>query len=210
MVGPKELRTTYLVNDGTQLNFRPIHPTDEPRMRELFYKLSEATIYYRFMGYQKRVSRQQIQDFVYIDHRNDVTIVGTMPEAHGEEIIAVGSYYLDQKTNLAEVAFTVADSWQNKGIGTFLLTLSDPDRPAQRHPRLHRRGAARQQSHAGGHQQVQLQDQEPVCRQCPELRNGFRVALSIRPRQPWITIRAAPLILGKWRERAPSRLLGFD
>jgi acyl-CoA hydrolase/GNAT superfamily N-acetyltransferase len=121
MVGPKELRTTYLVNDGTLLNFRPIHPTDEPRMRDLFYKLSEATIYYRFMGYQKRVSRQQIQDFVYIDHRNDVTILGTMPEAHGEEIIAVGSYYLDQKTNLAEVAFTVSDSWQNKGIGTFLL-----------------------------------------------------------------------------------------
>jgi len=117
-VGPKELRTTHLVSDGTLLNFRPIHPTDEPRMRDLFYKLSEATIYYRFMGYQKRVSRQQLQDFVYIDHRNDVTIVGTMPEAHGEDIIAVGSYYLDQKTNLAEVAFTVSDPWQNKGIGT--------------------------------------------------------------------------------------------
>jgi acyl-CoA hydrolase/RimJ/RimL family protein N-acetyltransferase len=121
MVGPKELRTTYLLNDGNQLNFRPIHPTDEPRMRGLFYQLSEATIYYRFMGYQKGVSRQQIQDFVYIDHRNDVTIVGTVPEAHGEEIIAVGSYYLDQKTNLAEVAFTVSDKWQNMGIGTFLL-----------------------------------------------------------------------------------------
>lgn len=121
LVGPKELRTTYLLNDGTQLNFRPIHPTDEPRMRDLFYKLSEATIYYRFMSHQKRVSRHQIQDFVYIDHRNDVTIVGTLPESYGEEIIAVGSYYLDQKTNLAEVAFTVSDKWQNHGIGTFLL-----------------------------------------------------------------------------------------
>lgn len=121
LIGPKELRTTRLIGDGHLLNFRPIHPTDEPRMRELFYSLSEATIYYRFMGYQKRVSRQQIQDFVYIDHRNDVTIVGTLPEAHGEEIVAVGSYYLDAKTNLAEVAFTVLDSWQNKGIGTFLL-----------------------------------------------------------------------------------------
>ncbi len=121
LVGPKELRTTYLLNDGTLLNFRPIHPTDEPRMRDLFYKLSEATIYYRFMSHQRRVSRQQIQDFVYIDHRNDVTIVGTVPEAHGEDIIAVGSYYLDHKTNLAEVAFVVSDSWQNHGIGTFLL-----------------------------------------------------------------------------------------
>lgn len=121
LVGPKELRTTYLLNDGTQLNFRPIHPTDEPRMRDLFYKLSAATIYYRFMSHSKRVSRQQIQDFVYIDHRNDVTIVGTLPEAYGEEIIAVGSYYLDSKTNLAEVAFVVSDQWQNHGIGTFLL-----------------------------------------------------------------------------------------
>ena len=121
LVGPKELRTTYLLNDGQQLNFRAIHPTDEPRMRDLFYKLSEATIYYRFMSHQKRVSRQQIQDFVYIDHRNDVTIVGTVPEAHGDDIIAVGSYYLDPKTNLAEVAFVVGDKWQNRGIGTFLL-----------------------------------------------------------------------------------------
>jgi len=120
-VGPKELRTTYLLNDGTLLNFRPIHPTDEPRMRDLFHKLSAATIYYRFMGYQKFVSRRQIQDFVYIDHRNDVTIVGTLPEAHGEDIVAIGSYYLDPKTNLAEVAFTVADKMQNHGIGTFLL-----------------------------------------------------------------------------------------
>ena len=121
IVGPKELRTSYLLKDGTQMNLRPIHPTDEPRMRDLFYKLSEATIYYRFMSHQKRVSRHQIQDFVYIDHRNDVTIVVTLPEAHGEEIIAVGSYYLDQKTNLAEVAFVVSDQWQNRGIATFLL-----------------------------------------------------------------------------------------
>jgi acyl-CoA hydrolase/RimJ/RimL family protein N-acetyltransferase len=121
LIGPKDLRTTYLLNDGTQLNFRPIHPTDEPRMRDLFHKLSEATIYYRFMSHQKRVSRQQIQDFVYIDHRNDVTIVATLAEAYGEDIIAVGSYYLDPKTNLAEVAFVVGDKWQDHGIGTFLL-----------------------------------------------------------------------------------------
>lgn len=121
MIGPKELRTTHLLNDGTQIYFRPIHPTDEPRMRDLFYRLSEATLYYRFMGHQKRVPRRQIQDFVYIDHRSDVTIVGTVPEADGEQIIAIGSYYLDPKTNMAEVAFTVADSWQEKGIGTFLL-----------------------------------------------------------------------------------------
>ncbi len=78
-------------------------------------------MYYRFMGHQKIVPRKQIQDFVYIDHRNDVAIVGTLPEASGEDIIAVGRYYLDPKTNRAEVAFVVRDQWQNHGIGTFLL-----------------------------------------------------------------------------------------
>ena len=121
LIGPKELRTTYLLNDGTLINFRPIHPTDSPRMRELFHRLSQATIYYRFMSHQQFVPRRQIQDFVYIDHRNDVAIVGTLPEAYGDDIIAIGSYYLDPKTNLAEVAFVVHDEWQNRGIGAFLF-----------------------------------------------------------------------------------------
>ncbi len=121
MVGPKEQRGTYVLDDGTQINFRPIHPTDEPRMRDLFYALSQQTMYYRFMSFRKWVRRTEIQEFVYIDHRNDVTIVATLPEAHGEDIIAVGSFYLDPKTNLAEVAFVVHDRWQNRGIGTYLL-----------------------------------------------------------------------------------------
>ena len=121
MVGPKELRSTYLLPNGTQITFRAVHPTDAPRMRELFYALSQQTMYYRFMSSQKIVSRQQIRDFVYIDHRNDVSIVGTLPEAHGEEILALGNYYLDPKTNRAEVAFVVQDKWQRQGIGTFLL-----------------------------------------------------------------------------------------
>ncbi len=120
-VGPPELRTTYLLDNGTQINFRPIHPTDEPAMKDLFYALSRESIYRRFMAHLKRVSHKQVKNFVYVDHRTEVSIVGTVPEAYGEEIIVVGGYYLDPKTNRAEVAFTVRDDWQNKGIGSFLL-----------------------------------------------------------------------------------------
>ncbi len=121
VIGPKELRTTMLMPDGTQISLRPIHPTDEPRMRSLFYELSQQTLYYRFMSDLKRIPRKQIQDFVYIDHRNDIAIVATVPEAEGEKIVAIGRYYLDPTTNMAEVAFVVHDDWQRRGIGTFMF-----------------------------------------------------------------------------------------
>jgi acyl-CoA hydrolase/GNAT superfamily N-acetyltransferase len=122
VIGPKEFRTTRLLEDGTQVTFRPIHPTDEPRTRDLFYALSQETIYYRFMTRSKTIPRREIQDYVFINHRTDVAIVATIPEAFGEDIIAIGRYYLDQKTNYAEVAFVVRDDWQNHGIGTQLLS----------------------------------------------------------------------------------------
>ena len=121
VVGPPEYKTTYLLNDGQQIHFRPIHPTDEPGMRDLFYALSQETIYYRFMSRSKHIPRREFQDFIYINHRSDIAIVGTVPEAYGDEIVAIGRYYLDEKTNNAEVAFVVRDNWQNRGIGTFLL-----------------------------------------------------------------------------------------
>lgn len=120
-VGPKEVRTTMLLDDGTLVRFRAMDPTDEKETKDLFYSLSQETVYYRYMSHMKRIPRKQLQNFVYVDHRNDVAIVGTVPEAHGEDIIAIGRYYLDQKTNRAEVAFVVRDDWQNQGIGAFIM-----------------------------------------------------------------------------------------
>jgi len=121
LVGPQGLRTTFLLDDGTQINIRPMHPTDEKRMRALFHSLSPKSLYYRFMSNMMRIPQKQIQNFVYIDYRSEMAIVASIPEAHGEDIIATGRYYLNPRTNRAEVAFLVRDEWQNRDIGTFLL-----------------------------------------------------------------------------------------
>jgi acyl-CoA hydrolase/GNAT superfamily N-acetyltransferase len=121
LVSPQELKSSMVLEDGTQINFRPMHPTDEKHMRDLFHSLSRQTIHYRFMSNIVRIPQKQILNYIYTDYRNDMAIVGTVPEAHGEEIIAIGRYYLNPRTNTAEVAFIVRDQWQNHGIGTFLL-----------------------------------------------------------------------------------------
>ncbi len=121
VIGPSEFKTTYVLHSGTQVNFRPMHPTDEFHLQDLFHALSQQTMYYRFMSRVVHIARKEIKNFVFINHRTDVAIVGTVPEPHGEEIIAIGRYYLDETSNLAEVAFIVRDEWHSKGIGSFLL-----------------------------------------------------------------------------------------
>lgn len=121
MIGSQDMKASMLLQDGNQINFRPIHPTDERGIRDLVYALSQETIYFRYMTSDMKFDHRQIHQFVYVDHGKDIAIVGTIPEAHGEDIIAVGRYYLDMKTNRAEVAFVVRDDWQNHGIGSFLF-----------------------------------------------------------------------------------------
>ena len=102
-----ELKATLILDDGTLINIRPMHPTDEKSVRGLYQSLSQQTKYYRFMSHIMHVPLKQIQNFVYIDYRREMAVVGTIPETHGDQIIAIGRYYIDPQTNRAEAAFVV-------------------------------------------------------------------------------------------------------
>jgi acyl-CoA hydrolase/GNAT superfamily N-acetyltransferase len=118
-VYPKELETRATF-DGTEVFFRPVMPTDEPLMQDLFYALSEESIYYRFFTGTSVMPHTRVQRFTTIDYQKELAIVGVVGEEGHEEIIAVGRYTVEPDTNMAEVAFLVRDDWQRKGIGSWL------------------------------------------------------------------------------------------
>ncbi|MBM4102434.1 MAG: GNAT family N-acetyltransferase [Planctomycetes bacterium] len=118
---PEELEHRDTLNDGTEIFFRPVKPTDEPSLAEMLYSLSETSVQTRYMMRTVRFPRKDIQQWTNIDYDQNLAIVGTVPGASGEEIVAIAQYFLDPKTQAAEVAFLVQDEWQNKGMGTFLL-----------------------------------------------------------------------------------------
>ncbi|NOX25393.1 MAG: GNAT family N-acetyltransferase [Deltaproteobacteria bacterium] len=109
------------LDDGTQVTLRPIKPTDEQGIKNLVYTLSQESLYYRFMTHTKQFGAKQILDFIYVDHRKNVAVVITVPEGHDEDIIGIGRYFLDERSNRAEVAFMVRDEWQHRGIGSILF-----------------------------------------------------------------------------------------
>ncbi len=118
---PKELERWMRFRDGLDVFFRPMRPTDERLLRDLFYSHSEETVYMRYMTPVKKLALRQIQEFVTLDYQTHVAIAGFLLHDDTEQMIAVARYVLDRKTNMAEVAFTVHDDYQNRGIGHFLL-----------------------------------------------------------------------------------------
>ncbi|HID63126.1 MAG TPA: GNAT family N-acetyltransferase [Anaerolineae bacterium] len=120
-VYPAELETYVTLRPGLKILFRPIKPTDEEMMQELFYSLSEESIYYRFFHRTQVMPHKKVQRFTTIDYQKDMAIVGVVEEYGREKIIAVGRYALEAGSNMAEVALLVQDDWQGKGIGTRLL-----------------------------------------------------------------------------------------
>ncbi|MBN1885871.1 MAG: GNAT family N-acetyltransferase [Candidatus Krumholzibacteriota bacterium] len=118
---PEQYEHTAVFGD-IEVFFRPVKPTDEALEREFFYSLSDESIYYRFFNIVKALPHERIQPMVNIDYREEMAIVGLLGEPGDEEIVAIGRFRNDPSDNRAEVAFLVRDDWQNRGIGTHLMS----------------------------------------------------------------------------------------
>lgn len=120
---PHEIAYQHTFKNGLSLWFRPIKPSDEDDMRDLFYRFSDQAVYYRYFTPIKTMPHIRMQEYVNIDYCENMSIVGVVMEEGVERIIAEGRYSHIEGTPFADVAIVVDDEYCGKGIAKHMLEL---------------------------------------------------------------------------------------
>ena len=113
-------RRTVTLRDGSRVLLRAITAEDKPLLAASFERLGAESRYRRFFTTKSRLSDGELEYLVAVDHHDHEAVVA-IDRASGD-LIGVARYIRSSDDpELAEVAVTVADEWQGRGLGRALL-----------------------------------------------------------------------------------------
>ncbi len=111
---PIELR------DGSRIRIRQGHRSDRELLLEGFERLSPESRYRRFLVAMPELSEEMVRYLTEIDHHDHEAMIA-LDERTGEGIGVARYVRSRERPDTAEVAVTVLDDWQGRGVGTLLL-----------------------------------------------------------------------------------------
>lgn len=118
---PSEFVSQHELKDGKIIIIRPLKPSDEKALKDMFYSMKDQSIYYRFFTPAVQISKERREPLRRLDYEFHMAFGAFHGEPGKEIAIGVGNYILDPANRTADVAFIVADEWQRHGLGTLLF-----------------------------------------------------------------------------------------
>jgi RimJ/RimL family protein N-acetyltransferase len=111
----------YILRDGSWVAIRPVRPEDAALLTDGFARLSARSRQTRFFTGKLRLSEAEVRFLTNIDHHNHEALGAVSRDGSG---VGVARYIRDpDERGSAEVAVTVVDEWQGRGLGSKLLAL---------------------------------------------------------------------------------------
>jgi RimJ/RimL family protein N-acetyltransferase len=112
---------TATLRDGSSVMINPVRSADAPLLADGFERLSARSRMTRFLSPKKQLSARELRYFTDVDH-HDHEALGAVSVADGRGV-GVARYVRDaDDPQAAEIAVTIVDEWQGRGLGTLLLT----------------------------------------------------------------------------------------
>ena len=110
--------------DGGEVGLHPLSPKDAPGLQAGLQRLSPLSRYRRFGRPVSRFSAEELRYLTAVDQRHHVAWGASDLNAPGRRGIGVARFVrLADRPGTAEIALTVVDAHQRRGLGTLLLAL---------------------------------------------------------------------------------------
>lgn len=116
---PDNLIMQHKLSDNTLIMIRPIRQDDAEIIKEFSCHLSSELKHLNYMENFKELPEKMMTRLTQVDYKKSMTLIAT-PVENGKEIVIGMVHYITEDGENCEFDMIVADSWQNKGIGTVL------------------------------------------------------------------------------------------
>ena len=111
--------TAVPLPDGASVLVRPIAADDKALIRAAYDRLGDESRYRRFLSPSPKLTESELRYLTEVDHRDHEALVAIDPAS--QEAVGVARYIRASDPETAEVAVSVVDDWQGRGVGTSLL-----------------------------------------------------------------------------------------
>ena len=110
-----------VIRGGDRIFIRPLHAQDVELERHFIENLSPVSRRFRFLESMTTPSDGLLAQLTQLDPATDMAYVAVTVTGSTEEQIGVARFSVTADRLDCEFAVTVADRWQNKGLGTLLM-----------------------------------------------------------------------------------------
>ncbi len=118
------LRDSITLSSGASLVIRPIRSDDKERLQAGLRRLSDETIYRRFLAAKPRFTSAELRYLTEVDGHDHLSLVAV--DAEGDLVAVARCVRFQDRPDTAEMAVVVGDSLQGQGLGRALgLRLAD-------------------------------------------------------------------------------------
>src|ERR1700722_7208952 len=118
-------RLPVTLRDGSRVLIRPVVGSDAPLLADGFGRLSSRSRWMRFHTAKRELKPSELRYFTEVDH-HDHEALGALDHDDGRGVGIARYIRQPDDPAAAEIAITVVDAWQRRGLASALLArLSD-------------------------------------------------------------------------------------